>query len=207
MKQHWLSRRIIVFALLLCILASFACANSYTVTGNKIYAALYDAYGRVLRTVTYDKIILPNETVAGKWVSGDYTFNERNQIRNRFINDYGLTPERDATPKYNCHSYAWYSTGANNLIWFDDPSKYLKPNNLVHTQTSGFNSLPSAAKVNYKVVYYEGSSKTHSALVDSLSGSKMLISKWGQAGLYKHSIKKCPYYLENSSFKLEYYKG
>lgn len=39
---------------------------------------------------------------------------------------------RPPAPKYNCHSYAWYSTASTNPIWIDDPSAYVEDGSYVH---------------------------------------------------------------------------
>ncbi len=104
--------------------------------------------------------------------------------------------QRSATGKYNCHSYAWYSTSSSNNIWIHY--------NLYYTSDPYYSIVaigdrffipiltPIGSKVNYP-------SDGHSAIVYS---SSKLISKWGDYGLYIHAPGYCPY---PSSTSLGYY--
>lgn len=91
---------------------------------------------------------------------------------------------RSATYKYNCHSYAWYSTSTSNVWWMNDPTKYM---------TDGSYLKSSSPKANYKI-YYPASGNQHSGIISSVSGSTVTVtSKWGAYGLYKHTANNCPY--------------
>lgn len=87
----------------------------------------------------------------------------------------------DPTVKYNCHSYAWYSTSTSNHYWMDDPSKYM---------TDG-SYTKSGAAPNYKI-HYDGGN--HSGIVTNCIGSAIVVtSKWGKLGVYRHNADYCPY--------------
>ena len=93
---------------------------------------------------------------------------------------------RDATPKYNCHSYAWHSTSADNSYWVYDVEAYMRDGSYV---------LSSDLKANEKIFYSRSpDTENHSALVIK-TNSATVRSKWGAAGLYEHNYGDCPYYV------------
>lgn len=123
--------------------------------------------------------------------------NEVKQSMNDFVktNFSIISIVRDPDRRYNCHSYAWYSTSSTNRIWIDDPSLYM---------SDGSYSERSSPIANYKVFYYNDGSESvpatgevmghHSGIVKSGSGNKTIItSKWGPYGLYTHYIYNSPY--------------
>ena len=58
----------------------------------------------------------------------------------------------DATVKYNCHSYAWYSQAINNQYWINNPQKYREGN---WFKSTGWTDLiPSGIKAGDVVDYY-----------------------------------------------------
>ena len=91
-------------------------------------------------------------------------------------------------PKYNCHSYAWYSTSTSNSWWIEDPTPYL---------TDGSYNKKSGAAVGYKAAWPGVSPfpsiPSHSAIVYTMGGSIKYISKWGFNGVFIHSASDCPY--------------
>lgn len=92
---------------------------------------------------------------------------------------------RSASFKYNCHSYAWYSTSSANSWWMDDPGKYM--NDGSYTRSN------SPAK--YQKVYYPNPGNEHSGEITAISGSNITVtSKWGSYGLYRHAEMDCPYF-------------
>ena len=88
---------------------------------------------------------------------------------------------RSSTRRYNCHSYAWYSTSSSNTRWMDTPGDdtYWNDGSYTYTNSPGYN-----AKASY--VYGD-----HSAIY---KGSSMMYSKWGQLGLVYHHYAYCPYW-------------
>ena len=110
-----------------------------------------------------------------------------NYVRNNYPNAVLL---RSATRKYNCHSYAWYSTSSNNNYWMNDPKAYMQYG--AYTQRTSTSSISNLDKV----FYNNGSlADNHSGIVYS-SGSLdniYIVSKWGKAGLVRHKIKYSPY--------------
>lgn len=130
---------------------------------------------------------------------------------NEYVEDtYGLTPDRQPTVKYNCHSYAWYSTSSSNKYWIDYPGAYL-------TDGSYDEVGKMQVEVGGRIVYYDTINETygtptHSAKITSireLTKSKRnftVISKWGMMGLYEHSWATCPYYyISKSPVDLKYF--
>lgn len=123
---------------------------------------------------------------------------------NNYVSDYYLKTKklREPTIKYNCHSYAWYSTSTTNKHWMNRPSKYwIDKSYSKYTSSSG--TIPSKVTMNSKVVYWDDSTVIHSAIVTS---SKKFTSKWGMCGLSEHSPKDSPYPQSNGTFKLTFYK-
>jgi hypothetical protein len=92
--------------------------------------------------------------------------------------------ERNASRKYNCHSYAWYSQSTSNDRWMNSPGddKYW---------TDGSYIADRYDAPDYRVSY---ASDDHSAIVAySPTGPYLYRSKWGTAGLYRHVPGYDPY--------------
>ena len=119
----------------------------------------------------------------------DMTSAEKTATNNYYDEAYpAATRLSTATWNYNCHSYAWYLSSTGNTWWMDDASYYM---------TYGYYNQVTNPTTGDKV-YYTGA---HSGNVTSVSGSNITVtSKWGAAGLYRHPINDCPYYLYNKTF-------
>ena len=97
------------------------------------------------------------------------------------------TKLRDASHKYNCHSYAWYNRNISNYIWIDYPLNF---------KTDGFSITTTWATGDIVLYTENGGDDIHSAVIISTDGTQagtIVDSKWGQAGLYRHSLNYCPY--------------
>ena len=116
---------------------------------------------------------------------------------------------RDATAKYNCHSYAWYNSSSSKY-WMNNPFEYY----------GGSNPCFSTITVrvsNAKVAYWTTShnpTNSHSGIVTSVSSGsstkyyvdKITVkSKWGGAGMYQHPGVHCPYWYDDTSIRTRYY--
>ncbi|MDO4764406.1 MAG: hypothetical protein Q4A00_08525 [Flavobacteriaceae bacterium] len=112
----------------------------------------------------------------------------KNQINYYFDTTYPkATRLRGATTNYNCHSYAWYSTSSSNKYWMDDPSPYKTDGSY---RNVGFLPTSPGQKLYYPVL------GGHTAIVNKTSSSIWgvnMTSKWGKAGLYKHTYGNDPY--------------
>lgn len=92
--------------------------------------------------------------------------------------------------KYNCHSFAWYNRNyKSNNIWINTPESFIDDGS--YKRVSGY-------VVNRIVVFYKKKNQinlpVHSAIIIGAANSKLiLISKWGEDGLYRHSISDMPY--------------
>jgi hypothetical protein len=86
------------------------------------------------------------------------------------------------SPKYNCHSYAWYSQSSSNIAWMMWPFSYMSDGSYVRC----------SARVGAKL-YFAGSS--HSGIVTQVpsSGPVRVTSKWSAGPLYSHDVFDCPY--------------
>lgn len=93
----------------------------------------------------------------------------------------------EATVKYNCHSYAWYSQAINNQYWINDPYRYRSTGWI--KSTGWTDTIPSGIQSGDRVDYYlRPNSNPHSALVYSPM-LNLFSSKWGSAGLYVHCLR------------------
>ena len=100
-----------------------------------------------------------------------------------------------ATPRYNCHSYAWVLRSPDNIFWLEDTSAYRYDGSYYSV------SLPNA-KAGDIVWYVNGH---HSAVLESVSlaarpEKQMVVSKWGPDPLFRHTVDYCPYYQDTTSF-------
>lgn len=117
--------------------------------------------------------------------SPDWTLEQKNAIEEIVYMTYGLTPTRDATIKYNCHSYAWHSQSANNKYWIDYPDDYLEDPLVERTYN------PVAGD---RIVYQKTASGDyeHSGIYIQVGSGLWVASKWGGWGLYYHAVDNCP---------------
>ena len=90
-----------------------------------------------------------------------------------------------ATAKYNCHSYAWYSSSTSNPYWMNSPSKYMSDGSYTRVQ-----KISQASKVYYP-------DDNHSARVYDAEGNSInnatVISKWGSGPVMIHKVHYGPY--------------
>lgn len=89
---------------------------------------------------------------------------------------------RSATYKYNCHSYAWYSTSTSNVWWMNYPSYYMTEGS--YTQTTAASG---------RKIFYPTANLQHSGIISSVGSYVQVTSKWGAYGLYSHAENNCPY--------------
>lgn len=139
-------------------------------------------------TYTVHTVTTPNGTSVTVWrYDNDFTSADKASVNAYWDNLYpNATRLRSATPYYNCHSYAWYSTATSNRYWMNYPTAYMSDGSYTH--------ITSNILVNDKLYY---SSASHSGIVtyvgNSGFGNLRVTSKWGAAGLYNHWYNDCPY--------------
>ncbi len=114
----------------------------------------------------------------------DLTSAQKTAINNQFKSAYpGATYLGGSTKKYNCHSYAWHQQSTSNGYWMNNPSPYWG---------DGSYSNVTALSTNDKIIYANSSNViSHSAVY---KGGIEMISKWGQAPLFRHNFNDCPYW-------------
>ncbi len=117
-----------------------------------------------------------------------------------------------ATPRYNCHSYAWYSQDiSNNNYWMNYPNKYYAMEDMSYVEVN----IPRAGDI---ICYFDDNGtpnnlfdddNLHSGIVfnynpsirvNNICGNSnqvTVLSKWGYAGLYQHMGDYCPYTCDN----------
>lgn len=118
------------------------------------------------------------------WEPGDVekTIQQQQDMKDSFMSVYsGLVYKSNATWKYNCHSYAWYSQNyVTNSFWITDASAFV---------SSGSGYTQTYAQQGAKIYYSTNGNGVHSGVV--LSG-ETIVSKWGEACLFQHNYKNCP---------------
>ncbi|MDE7385486.1 MAG: hypothetical protein K2M84_06995, partial [Anaeroplasmataceae bacterium] len=112
---------------------------------------------------------------------------------------------RSATRKYNCHSYAWYSSSTSNTYWMDDPSLYYKDGSYTEVRTPQNGDIICYFDDNGTPNDFSDDTNLHSGIVISYNSSVssngicgnsnqvVVRSKWGAYGLYEHNGDYCPY--------------
>ena len=84
-------------------------------------ASLRDAYGIYVPTVIYTPNGTPIES-ALEWVGCDYSQGERENLKTRFVNVWGVPRDSivgDPSLLYNCHAYAWHMSCGGGEVWID----------------------------------------------------------------------------------------
>ena len=128
--------------------------------------------------VMVDRTELSPEEIAyyREWVFTHYPFASR---------------RRDASAKYNCHSYAWYSQSASNNKWMNNPSAYWTDGSYyrLHLWWMWWNNFEPYPDSKMRWV-----SADHSGIFQySISGIYYCVSKWGEGPLMYHPATYCPY--------------
>lgn len=116
------------------------------------------------------------------------------------LENYNVTRISPASARYNCHSYAWYSTAEQNPYYVADISPYLAD---PHCTEIG------SAAVGAIVVYYDANGKPlHSAVVVAINGNSVICrSKWGPCGVFQHELHTVPsQYKVNGQVNEKYYR-
>lgn len=141
--------------------------------------------------------------------TGDgYTDEEIAEADETFSQDYpNVVKLGQQTPKYNCHSYAWYDRSELNGYWIEDVESFIGDS---HTVSLSENELQPGDIVVYRNNHGD---PVHSAVISSIdhSGTIQCTSKWGFMGLYLHAIDDVPpeYSLDGTSgttFDFDYYR-
>ena len=113
-----------------------------------------------------------------------------------YAETYGVELIRTGTCKYNCHSYAWYSTSDSNSYWIPNPEPYMTDGSYKKV-LSGLNTSSLNAGKGDVVVYGSTSAATHSALLigggtGEPLATRYVYSKWGALGVFKHRVSVVP---------------
>lgn len=96
------------------------------------------------------------------------------------------------TCKYNCHSYAWYSTSTSNTYWINNPAPYMSDGSYSKV-LSGISTSSINVNDGDIVIYGVQSEPTHSAIIVGNAtgaplGTRNVRSKWGILGVFEHSV-------------------
>ena len=136
---------------------------------------------------SYATVYTPNGTAVSVInVTSDFSSSTKTSINNYFISAYPNAQfVSTSTQKYNCHSFAWYSSSTSNHFWMNNPSAYMSDGS--YTQTS---SCLNATKLFYTNGGH--SARVYDAISNSLSTTTVK-SKWGNGPLMIHKALYCPY--------------
>ncbi len=140
----------------------------------------------------YTTVSTPNGTAVSVYTTGyELSATQKQEIHDKHASDYkSARCISDATTRYNCHSYAYYSTNTTtNRYWMDDPRFYFWDGSYTEVPTPRMNS---------RIFYYNGGypdkvSDFHSGISINNSGTRIR-SKWGAGCLWEHDVTDCPYY-------------
>lgn len=158
-------------------------------------------------TFTVEELWMCSDNVLRTIAFNNFSDDAKTAMKNSTYANYGLYPDsgREASIKYNCHSYAWYSTSSNNTNWVDyfNSSGYvsvtLQNVNLngivVYCESHGGNVGPSTERKHSAVVHGKIYHPIHYNTVYDLN----MKSKWGMFGVYTHQFSNCPYYYYDST--------
>lgn len=141
----------------------------------------------------YGTVYTPNGTSVSVFELEEYSQSYLDDIEEYVEDTYpNATYVSPATRKYNCHSYAWYSSSTSNTWWMNDPSAYMSDG----SYTRVYSAL-SASRVYYPV-------GDHSMLIYDAYGRALstatVISKWGAGPVMIHDPYYSPY--STTSYKL-----
>ncbi len=119
-----------------------------------------------------------------RWVRGGYNKKEIDCINKGIIKSHPTYKKiSDASGKFNCHSYAWYSTTSDtNQYWINDP----KPLYL-NTEYWKKSNASSNLKKDYRVILFDSKGLVHSVIMVS---STKCVSKLGHGGVYITTLKE-----------------
>lgn len=112
-----------------------------------------------------------------------------------FVEIYNVTLYAQGNNKYNCHSYAWYSTAPTNSYWMRDPSAYMRDGSYISRYSGTPNVSTSSTSIAFGDRIYYGN---HSAIYRGTSGTSGNLanqpcrSKWGLTGVFDHALTNVP---------------
>lgn len=168
-----------------------------------IFAFAYMAKAQIYTPVL---ITTPNQTsfYAGSLTSSDYTTNQKNDIKEFWLECYNdrITYKGEATYQYNCHAYAWRVSEGGSKVWINTPDddNYWEDCSYVEVI-----SQSDATKVSYGGPCYQmwgtcidttyTNPCDHSAI--TTSSLDYFISKWGASPRFLHHKDDCPYSTED----------
>jgi len=109
----------------------------------------------------------------------------------------------NATQKYNCHSYAWYSQSSSNIRWMNYYNQYGGSNVSEYWTDGSYSQISGGSAYPGVKLFYGG--QDHSAIFYgySLYGVYTSISKWGPGPRMQHDLWYCPYYPNSTVYYYE----
>lgn len=161
----------------------------------------------IMRSLTYDYVDTPNGTNIPVYLFTCTHPESYVETQNTRWDDFFPEATRwsSADCTYNCHSYAWYSQDVEeNQYWMDDPSMYYQDNSYIEVSTprkgdiicyfdeNGTESELDDINLHSGIVLeYDPSISINN--ICGIANQILVLSKWGQVGLYEHKGDYCPY--------------
>jgi hypothetical protein len=141
----------------------------------------------------YSWVYTPNGTAVEVIVVESELSSSQIAYLNQYVeqNYPNATRETNASRRYNCHSYAWYSQSTSNIRWMNQKTSTLYSPNLARYWNDGsytFWHPPYALFSNMKLFWSEGD---HSGII--VGTSNYVRSKWGQLPRMYHARNYSPY--------------
>lgn len=130
-----------------------------------------------------------------QWYSGNYTNEKRESLNNSIA--YPWYRLAQASPKYNCHGYAWLNANGSNGYWMDSPAAYISYGTV--TSVNAY-SIQTGDII---VMYNSSGALVHSAVVcPTPSGGSGIytVSKIGGKGLYRAPLSELMTYYCSTSY-------
>ena len=139
----------------------------------------------------YVRNLFPQSVYVYQWVSGGYNADDIAKL-DKYIADYypSFSKVRSASSKYNCHSYAWYSTDATNSYWIDDPSP-IYSSGWVLWQAPMRN-----LQAGDRITFWSDGKLFHSSIINCVT---TCTSKLGHYGVYQTTISEMESYYGSST--------
>ena len=155
---------------------------------------------KIQQTVKYDflgtiYLYTPFRKSVTGYTYSDFTSTEKYTETKNVLDNYNVVLLDSASPRYNCHSYAWNLSNDGDTCWINS-SIYSLNDNLQQYWVNDLYSTPKPSNSSgyTRVFYYDGD---HSAL--SSYGSSQYQSKWGKGPLVRHAPTEVP-----SEYKASY---
>lgn len=157
------------------------------------FNALNEKKGNTITSYIPGTVLTPAGTVIDvRCYTTDLSPAQKKELENTVKTLYpNVTILKPATLKYNCHSYAWFSSSPYNCNWMSYPWHIVTKKGYMN---DGSYSKQIAPKKGLKA-FYPGTGNEHTGVVVGVTNMSVVVtSKWGAGPLVAHHYFDCPYY-------------